>query len=300
MLTFTGLRNIFGKLSNNPSTTNLSLGDDLINLSTRRILTMGNWDFLEGTQDITAVASQQAYTLSYDYEKLISVKVTIGTTNYIPKEISDRANWDRLSYPSITSDIPEYFFVFGGQLLLYPKPASTTPVITVIYKKRAKDLSIADYTTGNIVSVANAGTTVVGSGMTFTASMVGRYLRITESNTANNGDGNWYKISAYTSATQISIEKAYGGTAIVAGSASYTIGQTSVLPEEFQELPVYDALTTYFTSVQPSVPQADRYKVMFMEGIKRLMSERGSKGTNPVIWDGKERQTINPNLHVNL
>lgn len=300
MLSYTGLRNLFGDLTNNTASTNKTLGDTLINLSTRRILSSGNWDFLEGSQSITAVASQQAYTLAYDYEKLISVKVVIGTTNYIPIEVSDRATWDRVSWPSITSDTPEYFFIFNGQILLHPKPASTSPTITVIYKRRMRDLSIADYTTGTIVSVANAGTAIVGSGTTWTASMVGRYIRITETDAALGGDGVWYKISAYTSATAISIEKPYNGTAIAAGSAAYTIGQVSVLPEEFQGLPVYDAVTTYFTSIQPAVAQADRFKIMFAEGMKRLMTERGSKGTSPVIWDGVERESINPNLTVTL
>lgn len=300
MLSFTGSRSLFGTLTNNSSPTNLTLGDTLINLSTRRILSMGNWDFLEGTQDITSVASQQAYKLAHDYEKLISVKVVVGSTNYTPAEVSDRKTWDRISWPSITSDIPEYYFVFGGQILLYPTPATTNATITVIYKKRQRDLSIADYTTGNIVSVANGGTAIVGSGTTWTASMVGRYIRITETDGANAGDGYWYKISAYTSATAITIDKPYNGTAIAVGSAAYTIGQVSILPEEFQELPVYDAVTTYFTSVQPEQSQADRYKVMFLEGMKRLMNERGSKGTSPVVWDGLERETINPNLTIRL
>ena len=60
------------------------------------------------------------------------------------------------------------------------------------------------YSTGT-VSVTNGSTTVTGSGTTFTSDMVGKRFKVT-------GDTTFYTVSAYTSATQITLGTAYGGT----------------------------------------------------------------------------------------
>jgi hypothetical protein len=73
--------------------------------------------------------------------------------------------------------------------------------------------TIPDYTTGT-VSVANGGTTVTGSGTTFTSTMVGYFIQF-------SGSNDWYKITAYTSATSITIETAYAGTTL--SGATHTI-----------------------------------------------------------------------------
>lgn len=83
------------------------------------------------------------------------------------------------------------------------------------------------------VGTAGGGSLVVASGTTFTADMVGRYMQITETTAAGGGDGFWYQIGYYYSATQIGLTKPYEGTAISSGTAAYTIGQCSVIPEAY-------------------------------------------------------------------
>jgi len=83
------------------------------------------------------------------------------------------------------------------------------------------------------VGAANGGSLIVASGTTFTADMIGRYIQITQTTAANGGDGFWYEIGYYYSATQIGLLKPYEGTAISSGSAAYTIGQCSVIPEAY-------------------------------------------------------------------
>lgn len=60
-----------------------------------------------------------------------------------------------------------------------------------------------DYSTGT-VSVTNDSATVTGSGTTFTSSMVGRKFRI-------EGENAYYKIDAFVSATEITLEQNYQG-----------------------------------------------------------------------------------------
>jgi hypothetical protein len=71
--------------------------------------------------------------------------------------------------------------------------------------------TVAEYSTGTVAVAANA-TAVVGTGTTFTEAMIGYYIFL---------NGVPYKISAYTDATNITIDRPYESTtALTAGSVS--------------------------------------------------------------------------------
>ncbi len=63
--------------------------------------------------------------------------------------------------------------------------------------------TVAPYETGT-VTVTNNSKTVTGSGTTFTTAMVGRKLRVT-------GQNAYYRISAYVSATEVTLETVFQG-----------------------------------------------------------------------------------------
>lgn len=94
-------------------------------------------------------------------------------------------------------------------------------------------------TTSITVNNSLGGSIVTGSGTTWTADMVGRYIQITQTTAANGGDGFWYEIGSFIDSTHIGLLKPYEGTAISAGSAAYTIGQCSVIPEAYQPGIIY-------------------------------------------------------------
>lgn len=295
MLSFTSLGTLFGNLTNNSSTANLALGSTLINQATRLILGSKSWPFLFKTNTFTTTASTQFYNLFPDFNRLLTVTITVGTTVYQPKEAPSREFWEELNRSgTFTSSYPEYFYIFNKQIGFWPTPSTSAYTVTCSYERGQKDLSVADYTTGTIVSIANGATAVTGSGTTFTASMVGRMIRIAETNAALGGDGVWYEIGTYTSATLIGLTLAYAGTSIAAGAATYTIGQVSALPEERQHIPVYRAAQIYFTSIQPNVASAALYKNMYDEELQIMKSQEMGLTTNPVIEEGY-RVMLNPN-----
>ena len=304
MQTFTSSRNFYGDLTQNGTSTNLTLGDKLINLTTRQILNRRRWPFLEKTTTDSTVDSQQFYDLPYDYGRLIDVTVTLSSTKYTPREVTSRQEWDRLNAStSVESDIPEFYFIFNKQIGFYPTPSSSnTDAITYVYQRQSKNLSLADYTTGTITTATNGSTAVVGTSTVWTAKMAGLWLRITDSLTANTGDGRWYEIASVTDATNLVLDKTYGGISIAAGTAAYTIGQVSLIPEDYQELPVYKAAEVYFTSIKPEPTQAQLYKVLYEEGLQNMVQEHGSKSTSPVIDMGilDDRHITNPNLTIAL
>lgn len=301
MLTFTGLRNLYGDLTNDNSTTNLTLGDTLLNNSIRKIISSHDWDFLEKTRSISTIASQQFYQLPEDFHKLISVTVTISTTVYTPVEISSREQWDILNQSTnVTSNTPEFFYVFENQLGFYPKPTSTTTNgITYIYKRNVRDLSRADFSTGTILTATNGSTALVGTTTAWVANFIGRFIRITNTDIANTGDGVWYEISTVPSATSITLSKNYNGTSIVAGTATYLIGEVGILPENFQILSVYDAVAIYYQR-RGEATQAREWERKYNEMLKQLKTEHGSKSTSVSVLESDNISQKNSNLYVTL
>ncbi len=237
-------------------------------------------------------------TLPQYIDRVSSVYITVGTYNYSPKEIPSRDAWDRLNLTTTSSDIPQYWYIYNGKLAFYPRQSTAANVITVNSKQLVRDLSITDYTTGGILTAVNGSATITGTGTTFTQSMVGRWLRITESDTANKGDGYWYRILSYTSATVITLEKPYQGTAITTGNAAYQISQCSLMPEQYQDLSIYGALRTYYTSIDPSVNQAKLYEGMFETMYKMMESDYSAKNQSMVIDDGTGYPLDNPNNFI--
>lgn len=374
MKSFTTLRNLFGSLTNNNSSTNLTLGDQLINDAYRMIVAERDFDFEQktaydftiadyttGTVDAATNASKTVtgsgttwavgmagryiqigdtgdsvwyridsvesttsltltdayngttigagaaasytirkrfYALPYDYDKLINTTVTVGNITYTPKECPTLNYWTLINQTQYTSDFPEWFFIYDGEIGYYPILSSAGNLITYNYDRRVFDLSVADETGGNVSAVTNGSTTVTGSGTSWTASMAGRFIRLDISNTAaNSGDSYWYEIKSVASTTSLTLEKAYQGTTRSAATINYTIGQMPILSEQYHDLPVYYAAYVYFTGIQPDTNRATGMKRIFDEKFAQLISDGGSKTTSPVIED-TNGYLLNPNLTI--
>jgi hypothetical protein len=285
MLSYTGSRNLYGSLTNNTSTTNLTLGDTLINQSTRKILSGYSWPFLEKTATLKTVADQNYILLPQDCEKLYTFYVDIDDQLYQATELTSKDDFDSLGITN-ECDYPLYYYVFDRKLYLWPIPSTSDYDVVITYKQRITDLDTADYITGTITITASS-TTVTGAGTTFTADMVGRYIKTT--------DRIWYKISAFTSTTVLTIDRPYLGSAIT--GASYTIGQVSLIPEDFQILPVYEAVMNYW-AMQGEIARSKTYKDLFDIQYKTMVTEYGSKSTKVRVDTLADKTVNNPNLYI--
>lgn len=288
MKSFTALRNLFGTLSQDSSTANLTLGDELINDGLRKILTMPqDWDFDETSTTGTTVASQQFYNIAFNYHKLRNVTITVGTTIHTMEEVASREEWDFLNEAPFSSDIPEKFHIFEDQIGFWPTPSSSANVITFYYKERIKDLSIADFTTGTVTVTNGDATVTIAGGGTFTAAMAGRWLQTTN-------DKFWYRIATFTDANNVELTFTFDG--LTEAGATFVIGEMSILPEEHQELPLWYALMIYFA--RNDTTKFNLYKGMWETGLKSLENDRGNKTTSP---SAVALETIeNPNLFIRI
>lgn len=285
MKSYTTLRNLYGSLTNNTSTTNLTLGDQFINDGIRIIMgNPANQKFLETSFTKTTTSGTSTYFLPYNYDKLSSVKITSGSYDFVPQQVKSRNRWNRIIAVSYQSDYPTYYYLNPRSIEFFPIPSTTSNVITFNYKKRVVDLSNADYTTGTITATNNS-TTIAGAGTTFTTAMIGRYLKV-------NADGNWYLITGFTNATTISIEQAYQGTTVA--GAAYTIGEMSVIPENYDRVPVYYAVSQYWYQ-NDDVNRGKMYDEMFKEGIKMIQDNNISSSMDLGIIN--QNRVEDPNLY---
>lgn len=231
--------------SGDQSTTILANFKLLLNIGYKEVLHTFSG---EETEDIRTSYTQtgiRAIKLPPSYIRIHSITATIGNQIYtlVEEESQDMFN-DRL-WLNRTSSRPEVYFIrprfgtAGSELLLDPIPSGTDCLITINYASNARDLAVDKYVTGTVIAT-NASQTITGSGTTFTASMVGRYFKVND----ETGDGNWYRITGFTSTTSITIENKYDG--VTTSGKSFIIAEAFALPEDLQMAPTYYAMYHYY------------------------------------------------------
>lgn len=287
MLTYTQLTDRYKLFTIDKTTENTTFGQNQINTSIKARLGEDDWIFLEKTGTASTVANQQGYTLPADYGQMRTITVTQGSTVWSLLEAPSRQFWNLLNTITYTSDIANYYYIIGNQVLIYPIPSSNGNTITYNYKKRVPNLNAADYTTGT-VAITSGATTVTGSGTTWTSAMIGRSIMTT--------DGLWYTISAVGGATSLTLATPYMGATI--SGATYTIGQLSPLPDAYEFLPVYDAASDYFT-MKGNFDKAKGMRELADDLAKKMKAEQGAKSVSPRI-STDDAGVINPNLFIRL
>jgi hypothetical protein len=177
---------------------------------------------------------------------------------------------------------------------IFPIPSSTGNLITLNYKTRIPDLNQADYTTGTVGITTNT-TIVTGALTVWTKSMLpGGWIRINPDATdAKNGDNQWYEIDSITDGTHLVLKNPYTGTTVAGGT--YTIGQAPLLPEDYQDLPLYRMAILYYTTRFPDPNRAALYQGLWDKGEAALDEEFGAKTTNVALTD-TDASVMNPNL----
>ncbi len=295
MKTYTSYQNDIPRIINNSLADNVTWATEMVNDSIRYLIS--KYFLNERSYTTTTVSGTQFYNLPPQVKKIINVTVNIGNVLWQPKECPTREFWDALNVISFTQDFPSYFFVYNGQLGIYPKPATTGNVITMNYKTRITDLSMADVTQTTATATAttvSAGTTITTTAAAFTNWMAGNWIRIPfSSSNATNGDNQWYQIDVVNSASLVTLKNPYTGASVT--GANFTVGEVPILPEDYQDLPLYRMAIIYYTTRFPDPIRAQQYQQLWDIGEAKLNEEFGSK-TSSVILTDVDSPVINPNL----
>lgn len=281
------------------SPTNFSNGNQRNVLYTNGSTSISWADGLTSTAT-TAITSLgfQFYNIPANVSKITNDTITVGQQKFLIKPLATRDEWDLINFLPYNSDIPAYAFVYNGQLGIFPIPSTTGNILTFNYKTRVPDLSIADYSTGTITTMAAGSTSVTGSATTWTGiapsskdlSYLNLYLRADPP----KGDGIWYPISQITTDTTITLANPVV-TATTTG-ATYTIGQFPVLDEDFHDMLVYGALTTYFASIRKDPDQFNMFENLYNKRLQLLEDYAGTKQVNVNL--AQQPMQNNPNLFI--
>lgn len=249
------------------------------------------------TTAITALGIQY-YNIPADVSKIKNSTINVGQIKYQPIFVSSRQEWDRINFLPYNSDIPNYVFIYNGQMGFFPIPSTTGNIITFNYKCRVPDFSFADFSTGTITGTAGS-TTITGSATTwnsvgsFPLSNVSYFNLYIRANPPK-GDGMWYPIQSFTSDTVLTLAIPLVN-AITAG-ATYTIGQMPVLHEDFHDMIVYGALKVYYSTIMKDKVAFEKYRELFAERMELLKEYDGTKQVNVDLE--ADPATVNPNLFL--
>lgn len=241
MLTFQSIYEEAQEQVEDTSTSSLTLIKRAINQGAKKFGAVLNREWRNKEKTFSIVANQQYYQMPEDAIRLQWVTVTVDNIAYPLEEVSDDATWHQLNMRTEESDVPQFYYVRGNdEFGIWPEPSSAiSDGGRIAYESRMRDMAQDDYSEGT-VEMTNGSAAVVGSGTTFSASMVGRYLNVTD----GSADGMWYKVASFTNATNITLENVYGGTS--GSNKSYVIGELPDIPEEFHESLVDYACYRYY------------------------------------------------------
>lgn len=233
-----------------------------INDTQRIVLSSQEWSFLEKINEIDTVNGQDTYELPNDLGRLMTLAIIDGDISYIPQQVDDPQFWEYLQGLDIgNSDVTEYFYSQGNDLLIWPPYDTAGNKIRYRYRQKAIDMTLDDYNTGTITSISNGATTVEGSSTSWTSRQpaVNQYIKIDE------GDQHWYPVSSITDDDTLELEKPYQGSTISSASSSYTLAEMPVLPSEFHDILTLRPLALYYEMIEDQ-SRAERYWFQFDGG----------------------------------
>lgn len=289
------------------------------NISCQQLVTFSNSDqrTVTFTQNSTAISWQtgltdtatssittigvQSYPIPPQVSKIKNDTITVGQLVYTPAPIQSIQEWTLLNALPYTSDIPNYFYIYNDQVNFWPIPSTSGNLITFNYKSRVPDLSISDYSTGSLTSLAAGSTTITGSGTTWTGvapsgvdlTFFNLFLQITPP----KGEGIWYQIQKINSDTSLTlIQPLQTAPSATTAASGYTIGQLPLLSEDFHDMLVYGALMVYFTSIVKDEAKFKMYEGLYQERLTLLEDYAGSKSVNVDL--GAQPVLNNPNLFL--
>lgn len=226
------------------------------------------------------VEEQQSYQFPPDCIRVTGI-VTSQSNNrrYPAYQIRSEAEWRAYNTNTQTSNLASSFFVRGSdEILLWPIPSQTVVGgLEMYYETRDKYLSQDDYSTGTL-TLTNGSTVVTGLGTSFTQSMVGSILKITD-----GSDGFWYRVSSVTSATILGIEEPFVG--VSGNTVPYVIGESFVFPEDYHDAPVDYAMSRFF-EIRNNPERAAYHLSRFSNALNDAKGRYSSSSTSAVMTEG--------------
>jgi hypothetical protein len=195
---------------------------------------------------------QSIYQQPIDSIRIIgmTVKTGPGSNSYSPpiKEIRSEYEWRLIkTVPNYASSWITYYYVLGNdEIEVWPVPSSTIPDgIRYYYQPQDHSLSVEDIISSSLnpaqtCTLIENSVTVTSTGSTFTNQLVGLWFQV-----LGLTDTTWYEIVAVPTPSTLTLKSAFVGNS--GSGLNFRIGQLSILPQEYADVPVHYALGLFFS-----------------------------------------------------
>ncbi len=260
----------------------------------------------------------QYYPIPVGVSKITNDTITVGQLKFQVRPIQTRQEWDDINFIPYNSDIPQFAFIYNGQLGIFPIPSSTGNILSFNYKTRVPDFStsflfsdtngtayvagstVYDYQKGTASGTAGSYTITGASTPNWTTAFptgdVSKY-NLYFSASPTKGDGLWYPIATIDSATQLTLAIPLANT--IASGATYAIAQMPTLQEDFHDMIVDGALLRYFTDINKDKNAYEKHQNEFNKRIVLLEDYAGTKQVNVDLGAQPLPQNANLYLYAN-
>lgn len=260
-----------------------------------------SWDtgLTSAADDEIDTVGVQFYPIPANVSKIKNDTITVGQLVYSPAPVQTIGEWTRLNALPYTSDIPAYYYIYNNQVGFWPIPSTSGNIISFNYQARVADMTYTDYSTGTISAATVGGNTLTGSSTVWTAypqNVDMSYVNLKIKIDPPDGDGLWYPIQRFTSATALTLNLPLVNVNELT-SATYVIGQFPLLHEDFHPLLVYSALCVYFTSIVKDKEKFEMFNALKNQLEQLMESYLGTKSLESVDL-GQRPISANPNLFI--
>lgn len=249
---------------------------------------------------VITTAGVQDYNIPADVSKIKDDTINVGQLKFHPIFVKSIQEWNSINFLPYKGDIVNYCFIYNGKISFFPIPSTTGNIITFNYKIRVIDMTYSDYATGTLatagMTVGSTTVTGVGTGWTVypqNVDLTSQNLYIM-ADVATGGDGIWYPILKFTSATVLTLTLPVISAPNITTATTYTIGQMPLLSEDFHDMMVYGALKVYFSTVVTNESKFKEYDALYKDRLELLKDYAGTKSVNVDLET--EPSTVNPNL----
>jgi hypothetical protein len=290
-LTFTQMQVKFQRLSRNSNSDVLTQAQEDMNTGYHMFNAKLSRYYSRKQQFASLVANQGIYQQPVDAVRVSVVSILVTSTYEVPlKEIRSEQEWRYItSYKTLASNWPEYYMVLGNdKISIWPLPSQAVANgLRYVYQPQAPDLTQSDTTSvaaGATATVTNGSTTVTASGVAFNADMATLSFH-----TTGQTDTTWYEIFAATSTT-LTLKTPYAGTS--GSGKAWTIGQLSIIPQEYQDSPIYWALFMYFMA-QGNDIKGLQYKQLYEKAVDDCAAAYSSSNETMAITGSGYEDSLN-------
>jgi hypothetical protein len=287
----TQLSERFADLSRNNEATHIARGIEMINDAAMRRLYGYDYVFLEKTRQFDTVAGQYTYPIPIDVSLIRTVSTDVGTQRYVLQEVATNADWQRLFFTPLESNIASWFYVENNTISIYPTPSENGVPVYINYKSKIYPCKNLDYTTGTL-------TFTHGSKVVTHSAVLPTWITIQGYVTDSNGMS--YDIATRDSNTQLTLVQPYIG---VSGAQTTLISQGFPFPDGLEYIPLYDALSDYYLGVEGKSDESRLWKDRADEMVAMLNSQFGMKTASLRIryrGDFGDFAKFNPNSYPQI